>query len=119
MGKSYRKPWGTYVSVKSSAHSDKTVAARAVRRAQEQSLREAIRDDDWEGWLIPTRYECSDNDVWGWGRDGKQRPMFRSREYNNPYAYWFARFTTEEEIFKNWEERKQRDDDFIAYASRK
>ena len=93
--------------------------SRAVRRAQEQSLREAIRDDDWEGWLIPTRYECSDNDVWGWGRDGKQRPMFRSREYNNPYAHWFARFATEEEIFKNWEERKQRNDDFIAYASRK
>jgi hypothetical protein len=120
MSKSYRKPWGTYVAVKSSAHADKTFAARAMRRAQNQSLREAIRDDDWEGWLIPERYECRDNDVWGWGRDGKQRPMYPSNQYNNPYAYVSSpTWMDEEQIFARWEERKSHNDDFMADASRK
>lgn len=121
MSKSYRKSWGTWVSVKSSSHQDKTQAARSVRRAQNSALRNGIvQDIDWDGWLVPDRYECSDNDVWGWGRDGKQRPMNRSKQYNNPFAYFrFRRIDTMEDIFTEWEEKKKRDDDFIAWASRK
>jgi hypothetical protein len=120
MGKSYRKPWGTWVSIKDSAHSDKTTASRMVRRAQEQSLREAIRDEDWDGWLITDRYECSYNDVWGWGRDGKQRPMYRSKQYNNPYAYVMSpTWMDEEQILARWKESMGYDDSVLAYASRK
>ena len=121
MGKSYRKPWGTCVSVKRSAHHDKTVAARQVRRAQNQALRDAVASDsDWDGWLIPERYECNFNDVWGWGRDGKQRPLDRGSQYNNPYAYnsyWYPR--TEEEVYARWRARQERHDWFLVYASRK
>jgi len=120
MGKSYRKPWGTWVSIKDSAHHDKTIASRLMRRAQEQSLREAIRNDDWEEWLIPERYECSYSDVWGWGRDGKQRPIYRSEQYNNPYAYVTSpTWMDEKEIFTHWIERMEYDDDVLAYVSRK
>ena len=122
MSKSYRKPWGTCCSIRNSAHDDKTVAARSMRRAQEQSLREAFRDEDWDGWLIPERYECSHNDVWGWGRDGKQYPLDThwTTQYNNPYAYVTSpTWMSKEEIFENWEENKQRTDDFIRDACRK
>lgn len=120
MSKSYRKPWGTACSIKSSAHDDKTIAARSVRRAQEQSLREAVHDDDWDGWLLPNRYECTHNNVWGWGRDGKKRPLGTNNQYNNPYAYITSpTWRTEEEIFQCWQERKERHEWFIAWASRK
>lgn len=121
MSKSYRKPWGTWVAVKSSAHADKTQAARSVRRAQNHSLRHAIANDvDWDGWLIPERYECSDNNVWGWGRDGKQRPMHPGKQYNNPYAYTsHCSPKTEQEHMVRWFERMKYDDEFIAWASRK
>lgn len=121
MSKSYRKPWGTWVSTKSSAHQDKMQAARSVRRAQNSALRNGIvHDVDWDGWLVPDRYECSDNDVWCWGRDGRKRPMLRSAQYNNPYAYnRYCRRTTEEEVLAAWEETKKHDDDFLSWASRK
>jgi hypothetical protein len=120
MGKSYRKPYGTCCSLKDSAHADKTTAARMVRRAQEQSLREAVRDDDWDGWLIPERYECSFNDVWGWGRDGKQRLLSPGPQYNNPYAYVSSPTRLDHDgIMKRWLERMQHDDEFMAYVSRK
>ena len=120
MSKSYRKPYGTWVRIKTSAHSDKTFAARAVRRAQEQALREAIRDDEWEGWLIPDRYECSSNDVWDWARDGHKRLMHPGSQYNNPYAYnSYCSAKTEQEYMVRWFERMQHDDEFMADASRK
>lgn len=120
MSKSYRKPWGTWVSIKRSAHDDKTVAARCVRRAQEQSLREAIRDDDWDGWLIPDRYEASFNDVWGWGRDGKQRLLHLGSQYNNPYAYVRSpTWMDHDVIMKRWFERMQHKDEFMKEISRK
>jgi hypothetical protein len=120
MGKSYRKPWGSVCHIKGSAHHDKKFAARAVRRSQNQALREAI---DWDEFLIPERYECSDNDVWGWSRDGKQRPLnfrYGYKQYNNPYAYLKSPvFWTDDEIIKRWHEDMQDDDELIAYASRK
>lgn len=121
MSKSYRKPWGTCVSVKCSAHHDKTVAARLVRRTQDQALRDAIASGaDWDSFLIPERYECSFNDVWGWGRDGKQSPITRSSQYNNPYAYnSYGWPRTDEEVMTRWRERQEHDDWFLAYASRK
>jgi len=120
MSRSYRKPYGTVCSVGSSAHGDKTTAARCMRRAQNQSLREAIRDEDWDGWLIPERYECSFNDVWGWGRDGKQRLLHQGSQYNNPYAYVCSpTYWDYDELMKRWFDHMQRDDEYMADASRK
>lgn len=121
MSKSYRKPWGTWTSVRSSAHGDKTTAARLFRRAQNQALRHAVANDaDWDGWLLPERYECSHNDVWGWGRDGKQHPFFRSQQYYNPFAYNSCGWPrTIEDTMKRWRERQEHDDWFLTWASRK
>jgi hypothetical protein len=98
-----------------------------MRRAQNQSLREMIREtirgNDVDGWLMPERHECSFNDVWSWGRDGKQRPLNRrDSQYNNPYAYICVKYTiykTDQDVYRRWFQRMQHDDEFIAYASRK
>lgn len=68
MGKSYRRPYGTFGSC-ASAKKDKVMAHRCLRRLQERSLRAA---QDFEEYIIPLRYEAAHNDVWGWARDGKQ-----------------------------------------------
>jgi hypothetical protein len=70
MSRSYRRPYGTYFSIKSSARKDKQIAARAMRRKQNRWVRRWDGDD-----LIPHRYECAHNDVWDWNRDGGQRRM--------------------------------------------
>lgn len=69
MGKSYRRPYAAVTGVRSAAH-DKMVARRCWRRAQNQAIRDC---KDWEGLVVPKRLEASFNDVWSWGRDGKQR----------------------------------------------
>lgn len=69
MGKSYRKPYGTYCSIKSSARHDKQLAARGLRRRQNAWLHEHWDDEDG---LIPHRYECAHNEVYDWTRDGTQ-----------------------------------------------
>lgn len=122
MSRSYRKPYATWVSGRRSANWDKTFARRSVRRQENQVLREAIRhDDDWDEVLIPDKYECRHNDVWCWGRDGKQKLITRSDQYNNPWAHvWYhSRLHTLEDVIKEWRERQKRNDEWIAYLSRK
>lgn len=84
MARSYRKPYSAVTGVRS-AHADKTQAARSVRRAQNLALKSFI--GDWDEFLIPHKYECSDNDVWGWGRDGNQ--YYRAEPRPNEHWYWF------------------------------
>lgn len=45
------------------------MAARGVRHKQNQHLRTNWDDEDI---LLPHRFECRHNDVWGWDRDGHQ-----------------------------------------------
>lgn len=52
-----------------SSHYDKQLAARGVRRRQNQFLR-THRDPD--AFIIPHRLECSHNEVYSWNRDGHQ-----------------------------------------------
>jgi len=120
MSKSYRKPYSA-VTGRNSAHDDKTVAARMVRRAQNHALRTAVMNSvDWDEFLLPEVYECSHNDVWGWSRDGNQSFRTRSQQYNNPFAYVCSpTWMTTEEIMAHWEERKQREDDWMKYLTRK
>lgn len=68
MARSYRKPY-TAVTGARSARIDKQMAARGVRHKQNQHLRANWDDEDI---LLPHRFECHHNDVWGWDRDGHQ-----------------------------------------------
>lgn len=120
MSKSYRKPYSAITGVKS-AHDDKTVAARAVRRAQNHALRNAIANGiDWEDFMLPEIYECAFNDVWSWGRDGNQSLQLRSTQYNSPFSYVSSPTRmTMEKIMERWEESKQREDNWLKEISRK
>jgi hypothetical protein len=69
MSRSYRKPYCAITGC-NSAKADKEWAARGVRRTQNQWLRKL---DDHDTALVPHRLECTWNNVWCWGRDGKQR----------------------------------------------
>lgn len=120
MSKSYRKPYSAITGAHS-AHDDKTVAARMVRRAQNNALRTAIANQvDWDEFLLPEVYECSHNDVWGWSRDGKQRLQTRGNQYNNPFAYVSSpTWMSTDEIMQRWKESKERDDWWVVYLKRK
>lgn len=119
MGKSYRKPYCA-VTGRRPAHADKTQAARSVRRTQNFALRTALTNEvDWDEFLLPDIYECADNDVWGWSRDGNQRLKTRSSQYNNPFAYTSYNWRSYDQVIKRWEESKQREDDWLAYLRRK
>lgn len=72
MSRSYRRPYSA-VTGHSSAKDDKRHANRGVRRGQNQYLRNIIVGNlDWDETLIPHKLECSYNEVYSWGRDGKQ-----------------------------------------------
>lgn len=120
MSRSYRKPYYTWTSCRASAHGDKTTASRGMRRAQEQSLREAFRDGDWDGWMIPIRRECTYNNVHSWRRDGRQFPFKWNHNDFNPYwlqgngSPW-----TDEELMSHAKERIERDEKFLAHLCRK
>jgi hypothetical protein len=68
MSRSYRAPFAPVTGVKSAAD-DKRLAARGVRRKQNQWLRQTV---DFDEAIVPHRFECHWNEVYGWGRDGRQ-----------------------------------------------
>ena len=74
MSRSVRKPYCA-VNGCASAKEDKRRAARGVRRTQKQWLHTL---DDPDDALAPHRLECPGNNVWCWGRDGKQRRLVPS-----------------------------------------
>ncbi len=84
MSRSYRRPYCAVTGVRSAKH-DKLVARRCWRRAQEQAIRDC---HDWEELVIPKRLEASFNDVWSWGRDGKQTLQFPSKP--EPVGIWIG-----------------------------
>lgn len=69
MSRSYRRPFAAVTGVRS-AKQDKQMANRAVRRRQNQYLKIL---GDVEEVFLPHRLECSHNNVYSWGRDGRQR----------------------------------------------
>ena len=97
MSRSYRRPYSAPCG-NGSAKQDKMLASRGVRRAQNRAVREAI---DWEEFELPHRFECNHNDVWSWGRDGKQRLQTLSHNDFNPcYCTTSSSYWTKENIFK-------------------
>ena len=89
MSRSYRKPY-TAVTGTKSAHADKKVAARGVRRRQNQWLYTSERPG---GRVNPGhRLECAFNNTYDWGRDGCQYLVFPDCQdadrYDFMYRYW-------------------------------
>lgn len=77
MSGSYRKPYAALCGGDVSAKEDKRRAARGVRHKQNQWLRTL---GDFDGALVPHRYECRWNDVWTWKRDGGKRLVGRKSD---------------------------------------
>ncbi len=88
MSRSYRKPY-TAVTGNKSAHDDKKLAARGLRRRQNQWLH-MLRDADEA--LVPHRLECPCNNTYNWERDGRQHLVFPgsqgSARFDFKYRYW-------------------------------
>jgi hypothetical protein len=88
VSRSYRKPY-TAVTGTKSAHSDKKLAARGLRRRQNQWLHTL---EDVDGALIPHRLECAHNNTYNWGRDGRQHLLFPDCQgidrFDFMHRYW-------------------------------
>jgi hypothetical protein len=78
MSKSYRKPYSSPTG-NLSAKKDKQIANRAVRRKIKNYIKMNWEE---ENFLLPNKYECSNNEVYGWSRDGKQRYQQLNRSWN-------------------------------------
>ena len=96
MSRSYRRPYSA-VTGTASAKADKVQAARGVKRRQNTYARRVLAEQSWDAFLVPHRLECSGNDVWTWGRDGKQQLQFPYPRHARPgldddfeaaYQYW-------------------------------
>jgi len=68
MSRSYRRPFAA-VTGTASAKEDKRMAHRGVRQKQKLALKTC---NDYEDLLLPHHLECSWNNTYCWGRDGKQ-----------------------------------------------
>lgn len=100
MSRSYRRPYSAVTGCRSAAD-DKRVARRCWRRMQEQALRDC---QDWEELVVPKRLEASFNEVYSWGRDGKQKLRFRP----TLETYWPWTWCTAEEYYADALKQYQR-----------
>ena len=74
----------------SSAQRDKTIASRSVRRTHSKLLHIITKNGDFEDFILPTRKECPNNDVWGWSRDGNQHYQgLSARDWSEYYKAIF------------------------------
>ncbi len=80
MSRSYRKPYTAITGVRS-AHDDKKTSTRGMRRKQNAWLH-TLKDFDQA--IVPHRLECTFNNIYSWGRDGRQSLTF-------PYSRYFDR----------------------------
>ncbi len=101
MSRSYRKPYG-YVYLKD----DRQRAARSVRSRQNRYLNNY--EGDFEDFLIPDKYECSNNERWGWRIDSDRNwytPKLSRWDLTSVGLHlagmvstWGKAFATEEEV---------------------
>jgi len=78
MSKSYRKPYSSPTG-SLSAKKDKQMANRSIRRTQNNYLK---LNWDEEDFLIPNKYECANNEIYGWSRDGNNRYQELNTSWN-------------------------------------
>jgi len=85
MSRSYKKQPFAAITCCESAKRDKQIAHRSERRAQKKALRIALLNEALEDYLPLHIYECPNNDVWGWGRDGNQ--LYQGLDARDFYNY--------------------------------
>ena len=92
MSRSYRRPYAAITGTKS-AKQDKLIARRAVRRMENQRIRNC---QDFEMLMMPDRLDCAFNDTWSWGRDGKQFLHFPPEplKTNSEFDVWWFEYQT-------------------------
>jgi hypothetical protein len=120
MSRSYRRPYSAVTGVRS-AKDDKRHANRGVRRAQNQYVRNIVVGNlDWDETPIPVRYECSYNETYAWGRDGKQSLQTISHNTYNVYYLGLSPCRwTEEELVQYRDERVEHQVRWIEEIQRK
>jgi hypothetical protein len=87
VSRSYRRPYAAFTSAES-AHEDKKMAARGLRRRMNQWLHTL---DDPETALTPHRFECPHNNTYAWDRDGRQNLFHPYNPYSDDdwaYRFW-------------------------------
>jgi hypothetical protein len=96
MSRSYKKQPFMAICGNGSAKQDKIQAHRGERAAHKRAIHKAMKEQDYDV-LLPHRYECSWNNTYSWGRDGKQ--MYQSLsdrawqwhlESFDPNSIWFG-----------------------------
>lgn len=114
-GKSYRLPYSSVLGVVRSCKWDKRIANRAIRRTQNSFVNNC---SEWDEELIPHRYECAHNNVYGWNRDGNQSlQTIRHNDYN---PFWIKpSYYSEEKAISNHKKRLARRLKWIEELSRK
>lgn len=117
MSRSYRRPYQA-ITGSPSAKKDKQLAARGVRRKQNQWLK--TLEDFNENGLVPHRLDCRYNDVWSWSRDGHQCLRVPGRRD------WDLYMRVQQGLFRDqWEEKWLRESysvwppEFYADVTRK
>ena len=90
MSRSYRRPYAAITGT-SSAKDDKRLAHRGVCRRQNQALKTCA---DFEDLLLPHHLECPWNNVWCWGRDGRQGDFSNWRDSDEEWCRrYYAKLT--------------------------
>ena len=118
MSRSHRRPYSAITGTGSAAD-DKRIARRNVRRAQNHALRaHRAAELDWDKFLIPDVYECAYNDVWGWGRDGKQQLYFKPR-WQDVLHWFYSHYFTDEQALQYAEEDFEKRKQWFAAIQRK
>jgi hypothetical protein len=99
MSRSYRKPYAAHCPFRVSAKEDKRLAARGMRRRQNQWLQNT---SDFRDALVPHRLECHHNNVYDWKRDGRQQlRQPRACDFSDYYRIQQGLFNSP------WEERRE------------
>ncbi len=115
MSRSFRKPYSAITGVRSAAD-DKRVARRNWRHAQNHALRQP--QIDWDEFLIPMRLEASYNEVYSWGRDGKQQLYFKPR-WQDVLHWFYSHYFTDEQALQYAEEDFEKRKQWFAAIQRK
>jgi hypothetical protein len=120
MSHSYRRPYAAVTGVRS-AHWDKTTAARGMRRAQNQYVRDLrIENIEWDETPIPHKLECHHNNNYNWGQDGRQSfKTISHNTYNVYYLRWSPCVWTDEELIRHRDERVEYEVRWIEKIQRK
>lgn len=94
MSRSYKNEPFQAICGNRSAKQDKTRAHRGERCAHRHAIKTAL---DFEDFLLPHKYECTWNETYCWGRDGKQNYCGLTakdwgcyvKAINDPYDLWY------------------------------